>query len=66
MSLVRAGNLGIVFSFTLFAYLLVVYPLLSRDPDRSEFAILKTLQGAVIMATTVTGIALASLHFKGQ
>jgi signal transduction histidine kinase/CheY-like chemotaxis protein len=64
--LVQAGNLGIVFSSTLFAYLLVVYQLLSGIPEGSEIAILKTLQGSVIMAATVTGIALATLHFKGE
>jgi len=64
--LVQAGNLGIVFSSTLFAYLLVVYQWLPNGDDEPELAILKTFQGAVIMATTVTGLALATLHFKGQ
>jgi len=66
MSLVQAGNLGIVFSSTLFAYLLVVYQWLPIDHEGSTFALLKTFQGAVIMATSVTGFALATLHFKGK
>ena len=65
-SFVQAGNLGIVFSSVVFAYLLLVYKLLPSADGGSQVAILKTLQGAIIMAATVTGLTLGSLHFTGQ
>ena len=65
-SFVQAGNLGIVFSSVVFAYLLVVYQLLPDADVESRIAVLKTFQGAIIMAATVTGLTLVSLHFKGK
>ncbi|MCS5635255.1 MAG: ATP-binding protein [Myxococcota bacterium] len=65
-SFVQAGNLGIVFSSVVFVYLLVVYQMLPEAEVESRVAMLKTFQGAIIMAATVTGLALVSLHFKGQ
>lgn len=64
--LVHAGNLGIVFSSVVFVYLLVVYQLLSNVDGGSGVAIVKAFQGAIIMAATVTGLTLVSLHFRGQ
>ena len=65
-SYVQVGNLGIVFSSVVFMYLLVVYQMLPEAEVVSEVAMLKTFQGAIIMAATVTGLALVSLHFKGR
>ena len=66
VSLVQAGNLGIVFSSVVFAYILVVYQLLLGVYGGSEGAIVKTFQGAIIMAASVTGLTLVSLHFRGR
>ncbi|MFP8875548.1 MAG: ATP-binding protein [Myxococcota bacterium] len=66
VSLVQAGNLGIVFSSVLFAYILIVYQILLNVYGGSEGAIVKTFQGAIIMAAAVTGLTLVSLHFRGQ
>ena len=65
-SFVQAGNLGIVFSSVVFMYLLVVYQLLPKADIESKVAILKTFQGAIIMASTVTGLVLAWIHFRGK
>ena len=51
---VQAGNLGIVFSSVVFAYLLIVYQMLPEVEMVSEVALLKTFQGAIVMAATVT------------
>ena len=63
---VQAGNLGIVFSSVVFVYLLMVYQLLPTAEVGSPVAILKTFQGAIIMASTVTGLTLVVLHFTGR
>ncbi len=62
--LVRLGNLGIVFSSVAFAYLLVVYQLLRWG--ETDVALIKTFQGAIIMAATVVGLVLLVLHSKGK
>ncbi len=66
VAFVQTGNLGIVFSSVVFVYLLMVYQLLPKDEVESPVAILKTFQGAIIMASTVTGLILVLLHFTGR
>ena len=61
---VRVGNLGIVFSSVVFVYLLVVYQLLRAGGV--DIALIKTFQGAIVMAATVSGLVLFLLRFKGK
>ncbi|MEE2672965.1 MAG: ATP-binding protein [Myxococcota bacterium] len=66
VSLVQAGNLGIVFSSVVFAYLLVVYQLLQSVDIEPEIVITTLVQGVFILAAPVIGLTLVSLHFRGQ
>ena len=65
-SMVQASNLGIVFSAVVFVYLLSVYQALPEVSTEPGVAMLKTLQGAIVMAATVTGFALALQTHEGH
>jgi len=66
ISFVLLSNLCIVFSAVVFVYLLAVYPKLPNAMAEPVFAILKTLEGAIVMASTVTAFALVLYRQPGR
>jgi hypothetical protein len=66
VSLVQAGNLGIVFSTFVFAYVLVLYQLLKNSDLGFQVTIPTLVEGGCFMATSAIGLSLVSLHFRGQ
>ncbi|MDE0885706.1 MAG: ATP-binding protein [Myxococcota bacterium] len=66
VALVLLSNLFIVFSAVVFVYLLAVYPKLPNAIAEPAVAILKALEGGVVMASTATAFAMVIYRQAGQ
>jgi signal transduction histidine kinase/ActR/RegA family two-component response regulator len=66
VAVVLLSNLFIVFSSVVFVYLLAVYPKLPNATAEPALAILKTLEGAIVMASTATAFAMVLYQQEGQ
>jgi signal transduction histidine kinase len=66
VSLLQAGNLGIVFSAIAFAYTLILYQVLQSVDLEPQVAITTLVEGVFVLAAPAVGLTVASRRLAGQ